>query len=234
VVSRYVHLNPVRVRGLDLDKQARAADRMGMGGKPDKALIQERLEYLRAFRWSSFRAYAGWERPPAWLTCQRVLEIGGGKATNPFEQYRDYVEAAVREGLPPSPWEQLVGQLVLGSREFLAQIAQNLGGAGREQPQLKRVRGRPDWQRVVAAIELVRGLTWQDMCRRRGDWGRDLAWYFGRTECGLSLQALGEAAGGVDYSAVSAAVVRLKRKLVHDSELAQQARLVNERIWLES
>ena len=38
--------------------------------------------------------------------------------------------------------------------------------------------------------------------------------------CGLTLRQLGEAAGGVDYLAVSKAVARIDRRLRDDRELA--------------
>src|SRR5436190_17621615 len=51
--------------------------------------------------------------------------------------YRDYVEEAMREGLEASPWEQLVGRVVLGSQEFVARMQRVVSGNGREQPQFK-------------------------------------------------------------------------------------------------
>jgi REP element-mobilizing transposase RayT len=74
-LSRYVHLNPVRVKRLGLDKAAQRAQREGAGGLPDPRLISQRLEQLRQHRWSSYRAYGGWEKPPAWLECETVLAL---------------------------------------------------------------------------------------------------------------------------------------------------------------
>jgi hypothetical protein len=43
-----------------------------------------------------------------------------GQSLDPGERrnYREYVEAAVREGLARSPWEELTEQVVLGSQKF--------------------------------------------------------------------------------------------------------------------
>jgi len=58
---------------------------------------------------SSYRAYVGLEKAPAWLTCQSVRELVGGKAGAKQRQAdREHVESAVRQGLPESPWERLV------------------------------------------------------------------------------------------------------------------------------
>src|SRR5437899_3083054 len=179
-LSRYMHLNPVRIKTLGLDKGARAADRLGARGEADGRMVRERLKKLREFPWSSYRAYAGKEKAPDWLSTEPVLELGGkGTLREQRESYRKYVEEAVREGLAETPWEQLVGRAVLGSREFLTQVQNVVRGDGRESPQLREVENRPEWLQVAGAVASVRGVRWEELQRRRGDWGRDLGWYFG-------------------------------------------------------
>src|SRR6516164_719826 len=53
-VARYVHLNPVRVAMLGLDKRRRSASGAGLVSKPKPELMAERLRLLRQFRWSSY------------------------------------------------------------------------------------------------------------------------------------------------------------------------------------
>jgi hypothetical protein len=65
----------------------------------------------------------------------------------------------------------------------------------------------------VLAVEWVRGLEWEELKSRRGDWGRDLAWHLGQRECGMALRELGELSGGVDYATVSAGARRMERRL---------------------
>lgn len=226
-VSRYLHLNPIRVKALGLGKQDRAADRLGVRGKAEAAMVQERLKRLRVYGGSSFRAYVGRVKTPEWLSTQTLLELGGrGTEAQRRMAYRDYVEEAVREGLEASPWEQLVGRVVLGSHGFVARMQRVVSGNGREQPQFKEVKSRPEWKHVVAAVERQRGLSWEEMRCRRGDWGRDLAWYLGRTECGLGLKALGATSGGVDYATVSAAINRMKGRLTKDRDFAVQVQRI--------
>jgi hypothetical protein len=45
----------------------------------------------------------------------------------------------------------------------------------------------------------------EEMTKRYGDWGRDLALWIDRRRGGLTLRELGERVGGLDYSAVSEA-----------------------------
>jgi chromosomal replication initiation ATPase DnaA len=77
---------------------------------------------------------------------------------------------------------------------------------------------------MVAAVEELRGLAWEEMRGRRGDGERGLARYLGRTECGLGLKGLGAAASGVDYATVSAAVKRIRRRLAGERKFAQRSR----------
>jgi len=229
-VSRYIHLNPLRIQSLGLGKQHRSADRQGFGAPPKPEIVKERVKALRAYRWSSYRSYIGREKKPEWLTCLKVLELGGkGTLAQRQEAYRRYVEEAVREGLADRPWEEAIGGLVLGSREFLAKARRGLG-IGREQPQSRDLQPRPEWREVIKAVESVRGISWEELRRRRGDWGRDLAWYLGQRECGLALRELGELSGGVDYATVSAGARRMERRLANDKALAQKAKQVENEI----
>lgn len=77
-VARYVHLNPVRLSGLGLGKRHRAASRQGLAPAPKLELVAERLRTLRDFRWSSYRAYAGYCAGVGWLWCQPLDRLCGG------------------------------------------------------------------------------------------------------------------------------------------------------------
>jgi putative transposase len=100
-VSRYLHLNPVRIKMLGLGKGERQADRIGAGARPASAMVKERIARLRGYRWSSYRAYAGLEAGPDWLECGPVLQlIGRGGVKERRHAYRVHVESAVRQGLP--------------------------------------------------------------------------------------------------------------------------------------
>ena len=79
-LSAYIHLNPVRVAKLRLSKSDRLRARTGAGALPTGQLVQSRLATLRAYRWSSYRTYAGLSRAPGWLNTVEVLSLGGGPA----------------------------------------------------------------------------------------------------------------------------------------------------------
>ena len=93
-LSRYVHLNPVRTRGQGLSKAQRARHQAGVGKSVGGEVVRARLEALRAWRWSSYRAYVGLAVVPDWLNCEPVLRLVGGKRGRVAED----VSAVRREG----------------------------------------------------------------------------------------------------------------------------------------
>ena len=74
-VSRYVHLNPVRVKALGMSRSQQDERRHGpqAGERQKPEVVRARLEKLRSYPWSSLRAYAGfestrhgWTKVPLW------------------------------------------------------------------------------------------------------------------------------------------------------------------------
>lgn len=91
-LSRYIALNPVRA---------------GLTREPG------------AWRWSSYRATAGDEGAPAWLTPGPVLGRFSGDVPSAQRAYRRFVA----EGLGhPSPWTELRGQIFLGTESFVRKL----------------------------------------------------------------------------------------------------------------
>jgi putative transposase len=129
-VARYVHLNPVRVATVKLDKRQRPAARAGLGNAPAPQLIAERLRRLREYRWSSYRAYAGYGAAAPWLQRDPVGRLCGGRSRQEQQRaLRQYTEQAVRQGGIEPPWSRLVGGLVLGTEAFAqALLRQTVSG----------------------------------------------------------------------------------------------------------
>ena len=217
-LSRYVHLNPVRVGGLGLDKSARQRDRVGVGGKPAVKEVQGRVNRLRGYRWSSYRAYVGLAKAPSWLRCERILELGGGRQQRARVSYRRYVEAAIRQGLGESPWENLRAQTALGGAEFARRVAGGLGLA-RRNSRRRRELARPTVAQIIAAVEEVKGEKWERFRDRHGDWGRDMVFYLGRKDWAVKLRELGDCAGGTEEMAVSVAARRFAQRVPKEPEL---------------
>ena len=193
-LSRYVHLNPVRSVALGLDKKARRADTLGLRGKPESRLVQQRIEQLRSFRWSSYRAYIGLDTAPAWLECRRVWDLNGrGSRREQQRAYRAYVEEAVREGFEENLLEQVKGQIVLGSQRLWQKVQKSMRSNQREQPQARKWVDPPALSEVIAAVEELKGQRWKEFRERHNDWGRDLVFYLARRLGSVKLKELGVA-----------------------------------------
>lgn len=137
-LCRYVVLNPVRA-GLVTDE--------------------------KDWSWSSYRPSAALVQAPDWLYVSGVLGLFGKNNADAIHFYRRFV----REGVGrPSPWEDLRGQIFLGSESFLEQMedlsqSYSLDNVPVEQQRPTRL-GREEILAHVSAIygvELEK-VTWRD------------------------------------------------------------------------
>ena len=76
-LTRYVHLNPVKVQG--------------MRGRS----LAERIQALRAYSWSSYGAYAGLRKPEAWVDHEPLSGLAGRYGGERREGYRAFVESGL-------------------------------------------------------------------------------------------------------------------------------------------
>jgi len=79
-LARYTHLNPVRVAAMELGKKHMTASRVGAVAPPKPQVIADRLQLLREYRWSSYRGYAGYCAPLAWVCLEPVSRLCGGRS----------------------------------------------------------------------------------------------------------------------------------------------------------
>ena len=214
-LSQYVHLNPVRIKALGQGKSRRAEDRAGVSQPPTAEEVKRRLEKLRGYRWSSYRAYAGYGVKPSWLDAEALLARAGG-----MTKYRKTVEDRVRQGVEETPWEQVKLGIALGTAAFAKKIQARLK-SGREMPEKRSLRKQAGFEDVVAVVERLTGEPWASFCERHGDKRRDLVLWVARRCTGLTLVELGRKAGGLDYAAVTMAVRRFPLACKHDKALTR-------------
>jgi REP element-mobilizing transposase RayT len=131
-LCRYVVLNPLRVKARDRVDQ---------------------------WKWSSFRATAGLEQAPAFLTSDWILSQFGAKRGKAQTAYA----AFVREGLASRPWEDLRGQIYLGDEAFIDRHASGKDELT-EVPRAQREGARPALKTLLAKGD--RGIL--DAYRRHG------------------------------------------------------------------
>lgn len=212
-LSLYVHLNPVRVSKLGLRKKDKASEALGWSA-PTPELATERVRTLRAFRWSSYAYYAGYKRKvPDWLDIGVVRSLVESPA-----DYRRMAEYRVTNGVDEGFLSKLEDRIALGSEAYIDQI-RTLCTSDREYEGRHMLDRRCCWADVVHAVEQVKGEKWVAFAHVRGDWGRAASYYLARKHACMTLAEIGDAAGGVDYAAVSAMEKRFEKLLVADSQV---------------
>ena len=223
-LSVYVHLNPVRVAGLGLSKPVRKAEAAGLSAPPSREMVARRLEVLRGYAWSSYRAYAGYGKAPLWLERKTLMQRAGQGE----EYYRKLVEGRLKDGEKESPWGELKAGIALGTRAFADKLRKGLL-IGRETAGKRILRRRWTFEEVCQAVEQVKGKKWVDFADRHGDNGRALVYKAARDYAGMTMAEIGAKCDGADYAAVGMAIRRLECKLKQDKVLSKQWRQVQEK-----
>ena len=101
-LSRYLHLNPVRIRTHSQKEIAR------------------KREIMSNYRWSSFPGYTSVRRREPFVTYGMVVSVVGGKDdARGRRKYREFVLSGIAKDMNISYWEDVRGQTVLGSEEFV-------------------------------------------------------------------------------------------------------------------
>lgn len=228
-LSVYVHLNPLRVAGLGLDKHGRVLE--GRGYRvPTREQATERLRRLRTYRWSSYRAYAGYCAPPEWLTTEALLARAGDAATDPAACYRRYVRQRLTQGVDPERHERLRDALAIGSGAFVREVRERAWISDPEATLRAEFRKRVREQDLRHAVEDLRGEPFPAWAHRRGDWARPLYLWGVRTYCGLTLRGTGLLLGGMKPSAVDMAVKRWEARIQSDPDAADRTRALQARL----
>jgi putative transposase len=211
-VSRYIHLNPVRAR---------------------------LVEVPEAWAWSSYSGYVDESRRLAWVAHERLWrawagEFGGDAATAP-EAYRRFVAAGL-ERPPGSPFAALRHGWVLGSSAFEARLKGQLPSAPtpratREARAVERDRPELSWSDVVGEVCAHYGLTPSDLARR-GDQARPraVAAWLGRRFTPVRLQDLCRALGYGRPASIAGILGRLEDWRARDPGVARDLAAIQDRL----
>jgi putative transposase len=154
-LTRYVVLNPVRA---------------GFVSHPEEWL------------WSSFRATAGLCDAPRWLEAAWTLQQFAPRPATARRLYRAFVDAGI--GNPLRPWQELRGQIFLGSDAFHSQIRARIEGqpVSDEVPRSQRLPTRPSLDQVIAATARAFGVSRQEVAAGRGGPARAVVAFLARSE----------------------------------------------------
>jgi putative transposase len=192
-LSRYVHLNPVRIRPYQ-----------GKGAR-------EQIRNLEGYRWSSLDGYLKAGKRQPWVCYDMVLgQVGGTR-----KKYAEYVWEGIERGYD-TPWDEVRGQVVLGQEEFVERIKERIveQGSKREQPSILELQAkRPEV--VLRRVARYFGLKESEITGKRPEHReqRAVAMEMMYRHALISQAAIGKAMGGLDYTTVSRERKRLREKV---------------------
>jgi putative transposase len=203
-LSRYVHLNPVRIRPYQ-GKQA-----------------GEQIRYLERYPWSTLSGYVYPRKKQSWITYDFVLSRVGGSR----KRYAEFVAEGIRLGYP-TPWEKIKAQAVLGEDHFVERVKRKIikRGSKREQPAVRRLEAR----KPTAVLREVAGyfrLAEEQLIGKRTPYRdeRAVAMELIYRHGGVSQAEIGKVLGQLDYTSVSRERARLRQKVEQKRNLRKALR----------
>jgi hypothetical protein len=208
-LSRYVHLNPVRV------------------GPVKRNSLREQLQSLRKYRWSSLAGYLKRQKAVSWVDYDAVLGFVGDSR----EKYREFVEEGLSRGYV-TPWEELRGQVVLGGEGFWEQVKGKWPSKrvrSREQPSLRVLERVAPANVLDTAAEYFK-LRPEQLRRKRSGFRdqRGIVMEMMHRYSGASQGKIGNYLGGIDYTSVSHERSRIRDRIKDNATMKRWLRELEE------
>lgn len=210
-LSRYVHLNPVKVAALAADNPR-----------------SEKLAYLRTYRWSSYPAYIGKSPRNEFVDYDPMLSLmGGGKKTWPGK-YMVFVEGGLETTDEEFQGELEKSPLSIGNEKFREWV----DGCYRELLEKRGVHEDVSFRRIgchlatdliLKAVAKRAGVGQESLLARRRDstWRAVASWMLGKYG-GRTQREVAAILGAKTGVAISCQLKNLQRRLVEDVTLRAQ------------
>jgi hypothetical protein len=175
------------------------------------------------YRWSSYRAHAGLEAIPEWLYSEWLFDLHPEPAKC-HEMYREYVLAKL--ATTESIWEKLVGQIYLGSAEWIERMRKVVAEKPRsdEHARTQRLIPRLKMATVVKAVAKICSIDEKDLRHRHGGAPRMLAAWIGWNEGLLRLREIAAALRLRSSGYISTLISKGDDELAGDESLQHLAR----------
>jgi REP element-mobilizing transposase RayT len=195
-VSRYLHLNSVRIRDL------RAMD------------YERRWPYAQDYRWCSLPGYLNKSRIVEYIDYDFILDMVGSRRA-----YRGFVLDGLKRDME-NPFTKVKSRIILGDDDFATEVKRYLQrGSCREQPSYR------DIVTTVLEPEVVLGILQREygigkgLLQRRGAHGvlRGIAAELLYKYCEITQVQIGQLLGDIDYMSVCQLRKRLKGKMQQDA-----------------
>ena len=208
-LSRYVHLNPVRVGGIE------------------KKPIEEQREYLRGYRWSTYPSYIGKRAPYDFVEYGPMLVEVGGKGKERRRRYQEYVETGIGEEDEELKEALRASACGIGGESFLAWVSEQYGEMVEKQKRPEDIAFRhviegQKPEELLKVLGDVLGIGVEEFKkRRRNSWVRMLVSYYLAWYAGLTQREVAEFLRVGTGSAVGKQMKRLVGERGNDHKLAK-------------
>ena len=200
-VSRYLHLNIVRVRG--------------MKSMP----YSEKWRCVRDYSWSSLRSYVTEHHAASIIAYDLILSMVGGR-----HAYRDFVRDGLKRDFG-NPFKQAKSRMILGDDDYVKEVKQYLRcGSRREQPSYREL-----VMHVLEPEVLLRVLRQgcgirKESLEQRGVNGvlRGIVAELLYKYCEITQRQIGSLLGGIDYGAVYLLRRRFREQMKKNETVKQR------------
>jgi putative transposase len=199
VLSRYIHLNPIRVQGNKAES------------------FEEKEKYLFSYNWSTLNGYLDKKKRVAGVDYSLILEEFGGDNKEGRGRYSRRIKEDIGEEMDVK--EKIIGGSILGNDDFVSRVKEDLleGGPDHEFSGARRIKGFKVRERILDALLKETKRTEEELVTGKGDQRRiamELLYRLG----GLNGVEIGKMFK-VSYNAVSQERKRLLKKMEVDSNL---------------
>ncbi len=215
-VSRYIHLNPIRIKGI-----ARKTDK-------------EILDALLQNETSSLIGYFYMRKRDDFVNYEPVLDYMGGDNRKGREKYRRFIQWGIEQGIK-NPLELGKGNGIIGEADFVKWIKEKFlstDTSKREQPALRELWKEFKPEELIDHFTDLIGKRKEDICQRgKQSLERSMLMEFLYRFCHITQPEIGRLVGGIDYSAVSQARKRLRVRLEVEPKLKKRFYKLSDQLY---
>jgi len=209
-VSRYLHLNVVRVHNLKT------------------ASLDEKINLLESYKWSSLPGYISKNKIEKFVKYDLILSLSGSRAS-----YYKFILEGLNKDIK-DPFKGIKNGGILGGDKFLKKIKKEYleYGSKREQPIYRELKsGTVKPKDLINEAAKYFNIKKEEFLIKQGDGIKrgilgELLYKYSK----LKQKDIGKILGNIDYSAVSKLRIRLKKKMEENGEIKKQFKELERKI----
>lgn len=209
VLSRYIHLNPVSVKGIK-----------GKG-------LKDKERVLINYKWSSYLAVIDPSKRSEYFKVEEVLGYTGGDTQNGREKYREYILEGLNNEIKV-PLDEVKYQLILGTEKFVEWVKDKFikGRDLKAHPMLKGVTESKAIKEIAEKVAKIYNVDAKDLIKKKSKFieARNMLIelsYLANINV-KSLCEIGKELGGITGSGVGYAHNRIREKMKNDKSFQKR------------